>query len=144
MGTTSTTDSLCFSDLGLQSYQILRFVTNMNPSRVSACLTKSIDSHASDDIAGVLVHMKEGCYCQLNLSKVSLLHENDLTVEIDGLMGGIQWQLDRPGELVYQRVNMNRMILTAESPPIIDHVRVQGARLPQGCQEVELEGKREG
>ena len=88
--------------------------------------------------------MKEGCYCQLSVSKVSLLHENDLTVEIDGLMGGIRWELEKPGELVYQRVNMNRMILTPESPPIIDHVRVQGGRLPQGCQEVEMEGAGEG
>ena len=36
MGAHANTNSLSFSDLGLQSYQILRFVTNMNPSRVSA------------------------------------------------------------------------------------------------------------
>lgn len=133
--------STCLSDLGLQSYQLLRFVTNMNPSRVSACLGRSCDHHTCDDNGSILVQTKEGVVGQINITKVSLLHENDLTVEVDGSLGGIRWQLDKPGELVYQRVNMNRMVLTADSPPIIDHVRVQGHYQQHGYQEVSLEGK---
>ena len=89
--------SACLSDLGLQSYQLLRFVTNMNPSRVSACLGRSCDHHTCDDNGSILVQTKEGVVGQINITKVSLLHENDLTVEVDGSLGGIRWQLDKPG-----------------------------------------------
>lgn len=128
--------SYCFSDLGIQAYQLVRYITQLNPSRVSACLARSFSNRPLDDNATALIQMREGGFCHLYVSKMSLLHENDLSIEIDGSLGSIRWELAQPNQLVYQRVHMSKQILTPESPPIIDHLRMRYSRLPFGHVEV--------
>lgn len=124
--------SYCFSDLGLQAYQLARYVTQMTPSRVSACLARSYNNRIMDDNGTALVQMKEGAFCHISVSKMSLLHDNDIQIEVDGLYGSIHWDLRRSNELVFQRIHMNKQVLTPDSVPVLDHLRMRYSRLPFG------------
>ena len=82
--------------------------------------------------------MKEGVFCDIRVSKMSLLHDNYLSIEIDGSTGALHWDLDHPNLLIYQRIHMNKQVLTPDSPPVIDHLRGRYSRLPCGHSEVFL------
>lgn len=136
MNTIQAGVSYCFSDLGIQAYQLLRFLTRLNPSRVSANISHCFGNRVLDDNATALIQMKEGCFCHMYLSKMSLLHDNDLSIEVDGSLGSLRWELANPGVLEYQRMHMSKQILTPESPPVVDHLRMRYSRLPYGHTEV--------
>ena len=80
--------------------------------------------------------MKEGVFCDIHASKTSLLHDNFLSIEVDGTTGAIHWDLDSPNQLIYQRIHMNKQVLTPDSPPVMDHLRGRYNRLPRGHAEV--------
>ena len=63
---------------------------------------------------------------------MSLLHDNDIQIEVDGLTGSIHWDLQHSNELVFQRIHMNKQILTPDSAPVLDHLRMRYSRLPFG------------
>lgn len=128
--------SYCFSDLGVQAYQLIAFVTQLTPTRVSGCLSRAYANRATDDNGCALLQMKEGVFCDLHASKTSLLHDNFLSIEVDGTTGAIHWDLDAPNQLIYQRIHMNKQVLTPDSPPVMDHLRGRYSRLPRGHAEV--------
>lgn len=130
--------SYCFSDLGVQLYQLINYITQMTPNRVSACLSRSYGNRPLDDNGSALLQMKEGVFCDIRVSKMSLLHDNYLSIEIDGSTGALHWDLDHPNLLIYQRIHMNKQMLTPDSPPVIDHLRGRYSRLPCGHSEVFL------
>ena len=128
--------SYCFSDLGVQTYQLIAFVTQLTPTRVSGCLSRTYTNRTTDDNGCALLQMKEGVFCDIHASKTSLLHDNFLSIEVDGTTGAIHWDLDSPNQLIYQRIHMNKQVLTPDSPPVMDHLRGRYNRLPRGHAEV--------
>lgn len=126
----------CFSDLGLQAFHLARFVSQQTCSRVSACLARSFGMRTTDDAGSAVLQLKEGAFCQLSVSKMALLHDNDVQIEVDGTVGCLHWDLAHSSQLVFQRLHMNRQVLTPESVPVVDHLRMRYSRLPFGHAEV--------
>jgi len=126
----------CFSDLGLQAFHLARFVSQQTCSRVSACLSRSFGMRTTDDAGSAVLQLKEGAFCQLSVSKMALLHDNDVQIEVDGTVGCLHWDLAHSSQLVFQRLHMNRQVLTPESVPVVDHLRMRYSRLPFGHAEV--------
>lgn len=122
----------CFSDLGLQAFHLARFVSQQTCSRVSACLARSFGMRTTDDAGSAVLQLKEGAFCQLSVSKMALLHDNDVQIEVDGTVGCLHWDLAHSSQLVFQRLHMNRQVLTPESVPVVDHLRMRYSRLPFG------------
>ena len=132
--------SYCFSDLGVQAFQLVRYITQLNPCRVSASFSRTNGNLNFDEFGSALLQMKEGGFCHIYTSKISLLHENDLSIEIDGSLGSLAWSLNQPSQLIYQRIHMNKQVITPESPPLIDHLQLHYSRTPFGQPEVGEEG----
>ena len=100
--------SYCFGDIGIHAYNLLRYLTGLQPMRLSACLNHMFSNRTLDDygmiciqkksIVGVCtLQMKGGALCTIIASKVSQGHVNDLTVEIDGSIGSLEWRQENPG-----------------------------------------------
>ena len=53
--------SYCFADLGIQSYQLIRYLTRMTPNRLSACLARSYNhkllNHLLNDLIDYYVNI---------------------------------------------------------------------------------------
>ena len=62
--------SYCFSDLGLQAYQLARYVTQMTPSRVSACLARSYNNRIMDDKHSVIFLYPRCLYYMIMISRL--------------------------------------------------------------------------
>ena len=90
----------------------------------------------TDDAGSAVLQLKEGAFCQLSVSKMALLHDNDVQIEVDGTVGCLHWDLAQSSQLVFQRLHMNRQVLTPESVPVVDHLRMRYSRLPFGHAEV--------
>lgn len=138
MNTAQAGVSYCFSDLGLQAFQLARYVTQLTPNRLSACLARSYSGRLMDDNGTVLIQMKEGAICHISVSKMSMLHENDIEIEIDGNVGSLHWDSTHCNQLVLQRAHMSKQILTPDSPFVLDHLRSRYSRMPAGHAEVGL------
>ena len=106
-----------------------------------------IANNALGDIVSVRVHYlqnagilerdlswKSGvsCFSDLGLQAFHL----DVQIEVDGTVGCLHWDLAHSSQLVFQRLHMNRQVLTPESVPVVDHLRMRYSRLPFGHAEV--------
>lgn len=125
--------SYCFGDIGIHAYNLLRYLTGLQPMRLSACLNHMFSNRTLDDYGVCTLQMKGGALCTIIASKVSQGHVNDLTVEIDGSIGSLEWRQENPGELIHRHIGLPKQVYSANGGGFSDAPYVkQSVRLPQG------------
>ncbi|KAK8807306.1 hypothetical protein WA158_004065 [Blastocystis sp. Blastoise] len=126
-------NSYCFGDIGIHAYNLMRYITGLHPLRLSACLNRIFGNRTLDDYGTCTIQLKGGGMCSITASKISQGRMNDLSIEIDGSMGSLEWHQENPSELVHRHVGLPKQIFSSNSGGFCDadYVR-RAARLPQG------------
>ena len=87
-------------DLGTHAHHLLRFVTGLEVTQVSAQLTKMVPDRAIFDNAHVQLCMDNRAVGSLWASMVALGNEHGLHIRVYGETGSLDWRHDDPQHLV--------------------------------------------
>lgn len=130
----------CFGDIGTHAFNLARYMTGLLPERVSAHLQIFAPGRQLDDYGHAVVQFENGALGTVTASQISHGRENDLSIEIDGTKGSLQWRQEEPNALVFRRNGHPHAIYTRD--PNAPHFNDSGraaCRLPAGHPEAFFE-----
>ncbi|MGA8206324.1 MAG: Gfo/Idh/MocA family oxidoreductase, partial [Woeseiaceae bacterium] len=93
----------CIGDIGTHAYQLVTFVTGLEPRALCADLTAFVPGRRLDDNAHVLLRFDDGAKGALWASQVAPGNENALSLRVYGETGGFSWRQEEPNELILTR-----------------------------------------
>ena len=82
--------SLCLGDIGTHALMQLRFVTDLDVTKVSAHMESIVNM--LDDHSTVYCELSNGAKAMVRASQVSIGHKNDLALEVVGSEGTLIWR----------------------------------------------------
>ncbi len=122
----------CFGDIGTHAYNLGRFMTSLLPAEISGHLKIFEPGRALDDYGTALIRYDNGALGSVTASQVSHGRENDMSIEIDGTKGAIQWRQEEPNTLIVRRNGDPHKIYTRAGGPYLGAAAAASARLPSG------------
>ena len=129
----------CFGDIGTHAYNLGRFMTGLLPTEISGHLKIFEDGRALDDYGTALIRFDNGALGSVTASQISHGRENDLSIEIDGTKGAIQWRQEEPNSLIVRRNGDPHKIYTRNGGPYLGAAAGASVRLPSGHPEAFFE-----
>ena len=130
----------CFGDIATHAYNLARYMTGLLPDTVSAHLKTFAPGRKLDDYGTAVIRFENGAQGIVTASQISHGRENDLSIEIDGTKGAIQWRQENPNEMIVRQNGQPHKIYTRD--PNAPHMNAAGAaacRLPAGHPEAFFE-----
>lgn len=91
--------SSVLADVGVHAHQLLRFVTGLEVSEVSAELSTLVPGRRSDDNAHVKLRLDGGARGMLWASFVAAGHRHGLQIRVFGSTGSLYWHQEEPERL---------------------------------------------
>ncbi|MBI3838606.1 MAG: Gfo/Idh/MocA family oxidoreductase [Planctomycetia bacterium] len=130
----------CFGDIGTHAYNLARFMSGLKPESV-ACSLKIFESGRKlDDYGQAVIHFENGALGSVTASQVSHGRENDLSIEIDGTKGALQWRQEEPNAMIFRRNGQPHAIYTRDpNAPYMNDAGKAACRLPSGHPEAFFE-----
>ncbi|HTU18189.1 MAG TPA: Gfo/Idh/MocA family oxidoreductase [Gemmataceae bacterium] len=130
----------CFGDIGIHAYNLLRFITGLEPAQVSCHLRIFYPEGRLDDYGTAVLRFANGALGTVTASRVSHGRENDLWIEIDGANGSLEWHQEEPNKM-WLRVNGQPHRLYTRDPAslLTTSAARLSCRLPAGDPEGFLE-----
>jgi predicted dehydrogenase len=130
----------CFGDIGTHAYNLGRFMTGLLPESISCHLKIFEKGRKLDDYGTALIKYENGAFGTVTASQVSHGRENDLSIEIDGTKGSIQWRQEEPNQLIFRRNGHPHAIYTRDpNAPYMNESGKAACRLPSGHPEAFFE-----
>jgi len=129
-----------FGDIATHAYNLGRFMTGLKPESVSCHLKSFVEGRKLDDYGTAVIRYENGGLGTVTASQISHGRENDLSIEIDGTKGAIQWRQENPNEMIVRQNGKPHQIYTRD--PNAPHMNASGAaacRLPSGHPEAFFE-----
>lgn len=129
-----------FGDIATHAYNLGRYMTGLKPDSVSCHLKSFVEGRQLDDYGTAIIRYENGGLGTVTASQISHGRENDLTIEIDGTKGAIQWRQENPNEMIVRQNGKPHQIYTRD--PNAPHMNASGAaacRLPSGHPEAFFE-----
>jgi predicted dehydrogenase len=138
----------CFGDIGIHAFNLVRFVSGLEPEEVSCHLrtfhplTRPSPPAAGgegrvrgrlDDYGTAVVRFQNGPLGTITASRVSHGRENDLRLEIDGTRGGLEWRQEEPNHMWFRVNGQPHRLITRD--PAAGHASAAArlaSRLPAG------------
>ena len=124
-------------DIGTHAYNLLRFVTGLQTSEISADLTAFVPGRRLDDNVHMMLRFEGGARGMLWASQVAPGHENALRLRIFGEKAGLEWRQDLPNRMWFSPLNEPKRLLTRGCSRC--NAPGAGARVPPGHPEGYLE-----
>ncbi len=130
----------CFGDIGTHAYNLGRYMTGLLPEAVS-CRTKIFAPGRSlDDYGHAVIQFENGCLGTVTASQISHGRENDLSIEIDGTKGSLQWRQEDPNQMTIRQNGKPHAIYTRDpNAPWMNDAGKAACRLPSGHPEAFFE-----
>jgi len=130
----------CFGDIATHAYNLARFMTGELPESVSCHLKTFEGGRALDDYGTAVIRMENGGLTTVTSSQISHGRENDLSIEIDGTKGALQWRQEDPNSMTY-RVNgePHRLYTRDPNAAYMEGAGSAACRLPAGHPEAFFE-----
>ncbi|HMF11987.1 MAG TPA: Gfo/Idh/MocA family oxidoreductase [Gemmataceae bacterium] len=123
----------CFGDIGIHAYNLARFVTGLEPERVSCHLRTFHPDGRLDDYGTAALFFANGAMGTITASRVSHGRENDLWIEIDGSRGGLEWRQEEPNRAWLRVHEQPHRLLTRDPGAGFTSATARSAcRLPAG------------
>ena len=94
----------CFGDIATHAYNLGRYMTGLLPAEISCHLKTFEEGRQLDDYGTAIIRYENGGLGTVTASQISHGRENDLSIEIDGTLGAIQWRQEEPNQLVVRVV----------------------------------------
>ncbi len=98
-------------DIGTHAENLLTTVTGLDIRHVCADLTTFVPGRQLDDDASMLLRLSGGARGILTASQVCVGVENSLTIKVYGETGGLEWQQEKPNELVLRELGEPEKLL---------------------------------
>ncbi len=90
----------CFGDIGSHAENLVEFVTGLPIESLCADLSTFVDGRALDDDGNVLLRFAGGARGVISASQIAVGKENDLTIEVYGERGGLEWSQSDANSLI--------------------------------------------
>ena len=130
----------CFGDIATHAYNLGRYMTGLLPAEISCHLKTFEEGRQLDDYGTAIVRFDNGGLGTVTASQISHGRENDLSIEIDGTLGAIQWRQEEPNQLVVRANGQPRKIYTRDpNAPFMNEAGAGACRLPGGHPEAFFE-----
>ncbi|HIN53532.1 MAG TPA: Gfo/Idh/MocA family oxidoreductase [Planctomycetes bacterium] len=130
----------CFGDIATHAYNLGRYMTGLLPAEISCHLKTFEEGRQLDDYGTAIVRFDNGGLGTVTASQISHGRENDLSIEIDGTLGAIQWRQEEPNQLVVRANGQPRKIYTRNpDAPFMNEAGASACRLPGGHPEAFFE-----
>lgn len=129
-----------FGDIATHAYNLGRYMTGLKPDAVSCHLKSFVEGRKLDDYGTAVIRYENGGLGMVTASQISHGRENDLSIEIDGTKGALQWRQENPNEMIIRQNGKPHQIYTRD--PNAPHMTASGAaacRLPSGHPEAFFE-----
>lgn len=89
----------CGGDIGTHAMMQLRYVTGLEPVKVSGRLETFVPGRALDDHFTVYCELNNGAKAMCRASQICIGHLNDLGIEVCGTKGTLRWRQEEPEKL---------------------------------------------
>lgn len=130
----------CFGDIATHAFNLARYMTGLMPESVSAHLKIFEQGRALDDYGTAIVRFENGALGTVTASQISHGRENDLSIEIDGTKGAIQWRQEEPNKMWFRRNGQPHALYTRDpNAPYMNDSGKAACRLPSGHPEAFFE-----
>ena len=130
----------CFGDIATHAYNLMRYMTGSLADSISCQLRAFEPGRRLDDYGTAVIRMKNGGIVTLTASQISHGRENDVSIEIDGTRGSLQWRQEEPNYLTLRRNGAPHQILARDpNAPYTKPASAAACRVPSGHPEGYLE-----
>jgi predicted dehydrogenase len=130
----------CFGDIATHAYNLARYMTGLLPDAISCQLRTFETGRQLDDYGTALVKFENGALGSVTASQISHGRENDLSIEIDGTKGSLQWRQEEPNVLVVRSNGQPHKLYTRDpNAPFMNEAGKGACRLPSGHPEAFFE-----
>jgi predicted dehydrogenase len=130
----------CFGDIATHAYNLGRYMTGLLPAEISCHLKTFEEGRQLDDYGTAIVRFDNGGLGTVTASQISHGRENDLSIEIDGTLGAIQWRQEEPNQLIVRANGQPHKIYTRDpNAPFMNEAGASACRLPSGHPEAFFE-----
>jgi len=130
----------CFGDIATHAYNLGRYMTGLLPAEISCHLKTFEEGRQLDDYGTAIIRYDNGGLGTVTASQISHGRENDLSIEIDGTLGAIQWRQEEPNQLVVRANGQPLKIYTRDpNAPFMNEAGASACRLPSGHPEAFFE-----
>ena len=130
----------CFGDIATHAYNLGRYMTGLLPAEISCHLKTFESGRKLDDYGTAIVRFQNGGLGTVTASQISHGRENDLSIEIDGTKGALQWRQEEPNVMVVRRNGQPHQLYTRDPNAGFMNASGKGAcRLPSGHPEAFFE-----
>ena len=110
--------SMILSEIGTHAYHLLRYVTGLEVSELSAEVNSLSSEITVDDNAFVIVRMNNRARGMIWVSSAATGGENGLKIRVFGNKGAIEWFQDDPNNLKFTEINKPLKIITRASSSV--------------------------
>ncbi|QDU98357.1 Gfo/Idh/MocA family protein [Lignipirellula cremea] len=123
----------CFGDIATHAYNLARFTTGLMPESISCHLKTFAPGRQLDDYGTAVVRFENGGLGTVTASQISHGRENDMSIEIDGTLGSLQWRQEDPNQMIVRRNGQPHQIYTRDpNAPFTLESAAASCRLPAG------------
>jgi len=130
----------CFGDIGTHAFNLARYMTGLLPEELSCQLRTFEPGRALDDYGHAVIRYENGAVGTVTASQISHGRENDLSIEIDGTKGAIQWRQEEPNVMVFRQNGKPHALYTRDpNAPFMNASGQAASRLPSGHPEAFFE-----
>jgi len=129
-----------FGDIATHAYNLGRYMTGLKPESVSCHLKSFVEGRILDDYGTAVIRYENGGLGMVTASQISHGRENDLSIEIDGTKGALQWRQENPNEMIIRQNGKPHQIYTRDpNAPYMNESGAAACRLPSGHPEAFFE-----
>lgn len=89
----------CMGDIGTHAENLAEYITGLKITEVCSDLTTFVPGRKLDDDGSVLVKFEGGAKGIIYASQISAGEENNLSINVYGEKGGIEWRQEEPNTL---------------------------------------------
>lgn len=130
----------CFGDIATHAYNLGRYMTGELPESVSCHLRTFEEGRALDDYGTAVIKLENGGLATVTASQISHGRENEVSIQIDGTKGAIEWHQEEPNKMLVLRNGYPRQLYTRDpNAPFMNGSGQAACRLPSGHPEAFFE-----
>ncbi len=108
--------SLVMGDIGTHAHNLIRFVTGLEVSEVSAEVGHVVPGREVDDFAGALLRMSNGARGCFWVTQAAAGVENSLKFRVSGSRGSLEWLQEIPQRLDFKPLGASAEVRTPNGP----------------------------
>ena len=130
----------CWGDIGTHAYNLGRYMTGLLPETVRCHLKTFETGRQLDDYGTAIVQYQNGALGTVTASQISHGRENEVTIEIDGTLGALEWNQEEPNKMMFRRNGHPHQLYTRDpNAPFMNAAGQAACRLPSGHPEAFFE-----